>query len=139
MKKEDKELLIRDVCSRLPYKLKASFYGEIEECKTWDTIEGIDIYNLEPKVYIGVYYLNIEDIKPYLFPISNITEEQLLSNGLSNLKLVEEYEGKFYLRLHHFGFEDYERLLIFFYENHIDYLGLIEKGLAINATGLNIY
>lgn len=125
MKQEDKDLLIRDICSRLPYKIKASFYGEIEECETWDIIEGIDIYNSEPKVYIGGYYLNIEDIKPYLFPMSSMTEEQ-------EQEYLNTCNGSC---TYYWTDETFDYLN----KNHFDYRGLIPKGLANDATGLNIY
>lgn len=134
---QENKLLLRELSARLPYGVKASFYGFEEECECIDIIDGI--YPFDNEISIGQYGLKVEEVKPYLFPIESITEELLCRNGLSNVKLVEEYEGKFYLRLHHFGFEDYERLLVFFYENHIDYNGLIEKGLAKDASGLNIY
>ena len=59
------------------------------------------------------------DIRPYLFPLSSMTDEQL-----------EEFE-KCGLASYH----DYD----WYNKNHFDYRGLIEKGLAIDATGLNIY
>ncbi len=34
---------------------------------------------------------------------------------------------------------DADKLITFFHENHIDYRGLIDKGLAIDATNKNIY
>ena len=43
MTAEDKELLIRDICARLPYGLKAKYYDPETERTTWDEIN--DIYN----------------------------------------------------------------------------------------------
>lgn len=40
MTQENKELLFKDLCARLPYKVKASYYGSEEECETYDEIEG---------------------------------------------------------------------------------------------------
>ena len=42
MTQEHKELLLKDICARLPYGIKASYYGSEEECETWDEIEGIE-------------------------------------------------------------------------------------------------
>lgn len=144
MTQENKELLLKDLCSRLPYRVKCQVRED--EFTYIGTLCRLEVDNknrnlldfsesmsgLDCQVYLS-------EVKPYLFPLSSLTEEQLNRYGLTNVELIEEYENEFYLRLHHFGFEDYERLLDFFYENHLDYRGLIEKGLAIDATGLNIY
>lgn len=124
MTQEDKELLLQDLCARLPYGVKASYYGTEEECETWDEIEGI---TLDGYVDIGQYNLPIESIKPYLFPFSSMTYEQkkeLKSTMIEGLFSVLHYTLKTY---------DY------FHKNHIDYRGLIPMGLANDATGLNIY
>jgi hypothetical protein len=68
--------------------------------------------------------LNIEDAMPCLFPLSSMTEEQK----------KEEYEiCKEYI----IGYES--NLIDFYNKYHFDYRGLIPMGLAIDATGLNIY
>lgn len=123
MKNEDRQLLLQDLCARLPYKVKASYYGAEEECETWDEVESI---TTDGYVDIGQYSLPIECIKPYLFPLSSMTEEQ-----------EEEYNK---LNCYELGcFPHLEEALDYLIENHFDYRGLIPKGLAIDATGLNIY
>lgn len=122
MTQEDKELLLKDLCARLPYGIKAAYYGVEEECETWDKIEGV---TLGGYVDIGQYSLPIECIKPYLFPLSSMTEEEKLMYeglmiGTDNISYMLDVID--WLNAHHF-----------------DYRGLIEKSLAINATGLNIY
>jgi hypothetical protein len=64
---------------------------------------------------------DVEDIKPYLFPLSSMTEEQ-----------KEEWRG---IRLSKLPWDE----LNWLNKGHWDYRHLIEKGLAIDATGLNIY
>ena len=120
MTQEDKELLFKDLCARLPYGVKASYYGAEEERETWDEIEGV---TLDGYVDIGQYSLPIEHIKPYLFPLSSMTEEQ---NKEWLYTLSSDY---------HITYDTVD----WYNKNHFDYRGLIEKGLAINATGLNIY
>ena len=131
MKQEDKEILIRDLCGRLPYGVKAYI-------KNWS--------NLSRKYYEGVYIVESIDpslnsilanserssvdvivgyddyeIKPYLFPLSSITKKRL--EELSEyIDIKNAYVAVDLLNSH-----------------HIDYRGLIEKELAIDATGLNIY
>lgn len=125
MKQEQKELLLKDLCSRLPYGIKASYYGAEEECETWDEIEGI---TLDGYVDIGQYSLPIESIKPYLFPLSSMTEEQY--NEYYNMGYSVTERG--------WSMANYHQIE-WFNKNHFDYQGLIEKSLALDATGLNIY
>ena len=124
MTKEEKELLFKDLCARLPYKVK--YY--------LDGYDGCDY--IMDKVSLNA----IENIKPYLFPMLSITEEQknTFSGKVSILNAF--IDGSICL------FEDEEltsediiELFDFLNKNHFDYRGFIEKGLAIDATGLNIY
>ena len=72
----------------------------------------------------GSIYSN--EYKPYLFPLSSMTDEQ-----------EEEYND---LNCYELGcFPHTEEALDYLIKNHFDYRGLIEMGLAINATNLNIY
>lgn len=124
MTPEDKELLIKDLCARLPYGVKI-------ELTWWVIDEGTCINTtLEPDHIEQL--LNDEDgdteIKPYLRPMSSMTEEQSkvyheLINGMFGTSALINFEI----------------LTDFFNANHLDYRGLIEKGLAISATNLNIY
>ena len=140
MTQEHKELLLKDLCAKLPYGIKAFYYGAEEECETWEEIEGI---TCDGYVDIGQYSLPIECIKPYLFPLSSMTKEQLFE--------VQEILGKNEIEIDD-GFlriVDSDRNVItyleilavleWFYKNHFDINDLIPKGLAIDATGLNVY
>ena len=135
MTQENKELLLKDLCARLPYGVKVrcdfGLDGEITEisrtknnlyyCKYLDCKEG---------------YCYIESLKPYLFPLSSMTEEQ-----------KREYDKIIYhsIELHHREYSDiveidlFDDLQDFYCKNHLDYRGLIPQELAIDATGLNIY
>ena len=138
----DKKLLLKDLCARLPYGLKVKcekysfpvtilYGGNIDEVKFIET-GGIE---------------NICAIKPYLFPLSSMTEEQ--KKEISKRYNLHTYYG-LYIEItnHSEGYwdddnscnlQDYLWLVDWFNKNHFDYRGLIEKGLAIDATGLNIY
>ena len=142
MTQKDKELLLKDLCARLPYGLKVKcekysfpvtilYGGNIDEVKFIET-GGIE---------------NIYAIKPYLFPLSSMTEEQ--KKEISKRYNLHTYYG-LYIEItnHSEGYwdddnscnlQDYLWLVDWFNKNHFDYRGLIEKGLAIDATGLNIY
>ena len=133
MTQEDKDLLLKDLCARLPYGIKASYYGAEEECETWDEIECV---TRDGYVDIGQYSLPIECIKPYLFPRSSMTETQCyeLASIRSGFQDCWKYI-KTPIPLSICNFEQID----WFHKNHFDYRGLIEKGLAIDATNLNIY
>ena len=159
MTQEDKELLLKDLCSRLPYEVVGQCELDASYDTSFDTI--FQTHKFDAVVYgintdsLFVYPLiedrdeqefaneevangiDILDFKPYLFPMSSMTEEQkkeynLLQNFVPiyyygfdimvDKELYDNWESIDYLNAHHF-----------------DYRGLIEKGLAIDATGLNIY
>jgi hypothetical protein len=130
MTKEDKELLIKDLCARLPYGVKAKYYGSAEECECCDTIEGI--YPMDDEVVIGQYGLSADGVKPYLFPLSRLYElnrPDFYNTFTEEVIDINEKTVRF------FTLKTYDWLNA----HHYDYRGLIEKGLAIDATGLNIY
>ena len=141
MTQENKELLLRDLCARLPYGIKASYYGADEECETWDEIEGITLdEDFGGYVDIGQYSLPIERIKPYLFPLSSMTEEQK-KYITDKWGINEEFDfeidpnwGKYFVEL-----GDTVDFINWLNENHFDIYGLIPMELALDATGLNIY
>lgn len=129
MKEEDKDLLLRDLCARLPYGVKV---------KT----NNINVLKLGTHTRVGEYVTDvIEPCKPYLFPLSSMTEEQ---------KKEYEYECKKDLKVlsHSLSTRTYTKTRIstpLYYgidwlnANNFDYRGLIPMGLALDATGLNIY
>ena len=129
MTQEDKDLLLKDLCARLPYEVKIQVNDKIE------TVEGINI--LDNIVEFGTYMAcDIDEVKPYLFPMSSMTEEQKkeLSNEMCYLT-HSQIEGRNPNGL----IESTAYEIDFYNKHHIDYRGLIEKGLANDATGLGIY
>lgn len=142
MTKEQIELLLKDLCARLPYGVKAQYYGEEEECECVDVIDGI--YPFDNEVSIGQYALKVEAIKPYLIPISSMTEEQW--NNAPTVNLTDfTFEA---LKCGCFTIASYScenelnnliEFINWLIENHFDIYGLIPLGLAIDATFLNIY
>ena len=149
MKQENKELLLKDLCARLPYGVKVS---KVAENWTSDPhpIRSINLNNIivedgefedgTPDIDIWDY----EEIKPYLFPLSSMTEEQK-----KDLRRMDAFVNSFgqicFSTYDDYGhelmptFEDTIRVENWLNANHFDYRGLIPKGLALNATGLNIY
>lgn len=123
MIQENKELLLKDLCARLPYGVKVN-----NEIQGDFVIYGICENYIFARTTTSHADFRIENIKPYLFPLSSMTEEQSkvyheLINGMFGTSALINFEI----------------LTDFFNANHLDYRGLIEKGLAIDATELNIY
>ena len=133
MKQEEKELLLKDLCARLPYGIKCR-YQHIQYIENGKIID-INMFGI---VNVDGHVKDICDVKPYLFPLSSMTIEQ--EKELS--KLGVSY-GEYALHDDIRGLGIYvDEAYIFFefcYKHHIDFLGLIEMGLANDATGLNIY
>lgn len=146
MTQEDKDLLLKDLCGRLPYKVMAQYYDSEDECETLDEIEGIESSG---HVEIGQYVLPIENIRPYLFPLSSITEEQAKEMqeivGSPKVACIMRKTGGLELWLDSIDTDPTIWLDTIFEvqdwlnKNHFDYRGLIPKSLALDATGLNIY
>ena len=141
MDKKYKELLLKDLCARLPYGIKAAYYGVEEECETWNEIKGVTLgEDFGGYVDIGQYSLPIECIKPYLFTLSSMTEEQkkYISNKCGiNEEFYFEIDpnfGEYFVEL-----GDKVDFIDWLNKNHFDYRGLIDKSLALDANGLNIY
>lgn len=139
MKQDDRDLLLKDLCGRLPYGVKVQFSYIFTSPAI---LKGIDKDFIECDIAV----CELEDVKPYLFPLSSMTEEQynsLHESGILN-NCSHSYE---YVNPHIHGvsfifkeFKTYSLELIeWLNKNHFDYRGLIPKGLAANATGLNIY
>lgn len=122
MTQEQKDLLIKDLCGRLPYGVKVEYNGEkykisnVSICNETVTIYGERGYPME---------VEIKKVKPYLFPLSSMTKKQM--DQFNKTLIGTENLG--------WSNETFDWLN----KNHFDYRGLIEKGLAIDATNLNIY
>ena len=131
MIQEDKSLLLKDLCARLPYGIKflrESWNFETDqELSVIEVLEDIDKdgYINNTKVY------KVEDIKPYLFPLSSMTEEQKEEYVSLQQRVIYNSQGPVNL--------DVMKYIDWCYKHHIDINGLIPIGLAIDATGLNIY
>lgn len=126
MTQEHKDLLLKDLCARLPYRVIC----QCDNIKTQGVLKEIGInynmcrlYDSFTDEYENCY---IFDCKPYLFPLSSMTEEQrkeyentTIKDGILTVWTTCTYD--------------------WLNENHFDYRGLILMGLAIDATGKNIY
>ena len=133
MTQEEKELLLKDICSRIPYGVKCQCFDE----RTIATLTGVKskskLYfdELDWKEFDGI--VNIDYCKPYLFPMSSMTEEQ--KQEVYNLM----EESAFQIIHSEDGNPQPHISMDWYNKNHFDYRGLIPMELAIDATGLNIY
>lgn len=130
MKQEDKELLLKDICARLPYKLVCKVkYRENGEYKTSNMVlDGIFRDNAYFISQNGTVYSG--DYKPYLFPVSNMTEEQK-----KELRTFDSLDAESTMSLGEWAIQ----LVDFYNKYHLDYRDLIPMDLALDATDLNIY
>lgn len=106
MKSKDRQLLLIDLCGRLPYEVKGLHRGETQRLLIMDSFGSYQVNG-----YDAWFDLNSVIFKPYLRPMSSMTEEELAEYNrfeLSDFRRID------WLNAHHF-----------------DYRGLIEKGLAL--------
>ena len=156
MTQADKKLLLKDLCARLPYGVKVKVLNEDILRYDYSSEEGgfiKGIENINDGLFIikckkDGYVLSYDEFKPYLLPLSSITEmlEDLNTIGffkycdtIANVSHLESKNGVSEEIYTYIDIESIYGLMNFFNSHHIDYRGLIEKGLAIDATNLNIY
>ena len=147
MKQEDKDLLLKDLCSRLSYGVKCNV-GE----ETPYTLSGIEIDDVNGHLIDFVEKKNglnmqvyLSEVKPYLFPLTNLTEEQ--RNDISKLIINTRDEFSPYGKINMGGCDNLfistvkqaNALIKYCITHHFDINGLIDKGLALDATTINIY
>lgn len=122
MTQEDKELLLKDLCARLPYGVKMCYTSITDAMsKTWELI-GINQGHCDIVIWNKARFsaVPIEGLKSYLRPMSSMTEEE------------EDWYYNFIDRL--FYHESASELVDWLNKHHFDYRGLIEKGLALEAS-----
>lgn len=129
MKREDKELLLQDLCARLPYGIIGLY--------SWKNREP---YNRE---LTGILYDELksswnstEDSKflPYLRPMSSMTEEEIIEfNNISSTKNYTIIENDLPWDVAHYKQIDWLNKKMF------DFRGLIPKDLALSTETFNPY
>lgn len=139
MTQEEKQLLLKDLCARLAFgRVKCQVKVESFNEETDDYIELIDdeIVFIEPDIYNAYLYkegtdVDISNIKPYLRPMSSMTEEEkdefdkVLKSCNDKVFACPEKERRY-------KFFDAEQE-DFMNAHHFDYRGLIPMGLALEA------
>ena len=138
MTQEDKDLLLKDLCARLPYKVKgqAVSNGEIYRISSIISVSpsGESLLMLDDN---NVDFVTLEQTKPYLRPMSSMTEEEE--------KEIQKIHQDFTARRKYNSYgcgrsedgwvavEDMNSILDWLNSHHFDHRGLIEKGLALEA------
>lgn len=145
MTQEDKELLLRDLSARLPYGVKVqAFRRHSEEDPSIISYP----YTLDFIMMSIMFKDNIEEYKPYLFPLSSMTEKQKeeFNNILSSVGLCYAYDANNDMIIFSDSkydknnyILDFDKIEVWLNKNHFDYRNLIGKNLAIDAAGKNIY
>ena len=115
MTEEQKDKLLKYLCMALPYNVVVMYKIDTDEIERATTFNGNNARDLMEGRSPWVEY------KPYLRPMSSMTDEEC-----DEWALVESDE---------YGVND----IIWLLENHFDFMGLIDEGIAIDCTGLNIY
>ena len=147
MKKEHKELLLKDLCARLPYGVKVKHEAQdFSSTLLWVDAERLSAGRKADKKGVGSDWGSIEFIKPYLRPMSSMTEKEfvyfmgLRGRMLKSHEIQSIMKESFNMPLS-IGIGttlgSYSNKIDWLIKNHFDYRGLIPKSLAIEVTEKN--
>lgn len=141
MTQEERQLLLVDLCARLPYGVKVentsfsepqihTLFGRVSDdeflmLETYKSVGGEDYRRVTDDVHYTGY---LESIKPYLRPMLSMTEEEELDFILKFDSVLRMTEKKHTCIL---SIDEIDWLL----KHHFDYRGLIPMGLALEAKG----
>lgn len=136
MKNED--ILIKDICGRIPYGLRLNVEGETNTYTLLGVANDSVMVMSDDK---HTMFLNIKRVKPYLFSFLSMTREQQneanvfddMDMDILSENLDRNRRDKTNIPTPTYNYTDWLD------KNHFDYRGLISKGLAIDASKLNIY
>lgn len=132
MTKDEKELLIKDLCARLPYGVKCT-----TKSTAWTGVYNVVGY-INNRIYLDnlPYYDGddewlVESIVPYLRPMSSMTNNERLE--YFNLTKREILDGGYVTDNSVVDVDNVDEFTDWLNAHHFDYRGLIEKGLALEA------
>ena len=136
MTQEEKELLTKDICARIPYDLKVNYADKVYDVLGYTNNKLIIVLpfmsNLEGHP--------VETCKPYLRPMESMTEEEAEELDEMNIynKPIAFYnrlgeEPHFYMECNVINVIEAMQYIDWLNAHHFDYRGLIEKGLALEA------
>ena len=123
MTQEEKELLLKDLCARLPYGVRYRHFTWNDEYG--ETYIAAQIYSINTDGYVKNCHddetVYIDNVRLYLLPLSSMTEEQ---------KKEYQYITERWMNDPAYSISD---SIDWLNKHHFDYRGLIEKGLALEA------
>ena len=136
MTKEEKQLLLQDLCARLPYEVKVE-YRCFHDGKDLGEVQGVltgrmlDSY--KDNIMIGL--TEVHSITPYLRPLATMTDEEAKEfDNISESITIVNYQQ---VTPSHYNYmikiEDMKKVSDWFAKKHFDTVGLIEQGLALEA------
>ena len=163
MTQEEKNLLLKDLCARLPYGVIVKFEVDTSYDTAFESVYQTSYFDGELlSLNVGTEEVELSIISndrntidyidelliaqpvtfteriPYLFPLSSMTEGK--KKEYYNLCIEEEREemefGEWITRVY---YHNTTEAIDWLNKNHFDYRGLIKKGLAIDCTNLDIY
>lgn len=126
MTNEEKELLLKDLCARLPYTVKCCVYDDVNDLFELSGFKYNDtpyFESLDRKGNDGL--VELQFVKPYLRPMSSMTATESIEYQ-KRVKVIQDVE-----RTLHWC--DTPESIDWLDEHHFDYRGLIGKGLALEA------
>ena len=136
MNKQDKELILKNLCARLPYKLHCRVFKLNEDIKENDDILygviGDNVITLKSDEDECLMYYQI---KPYLRPMSSMTEiekDDFFDNLDGEVDNMVNLNGIFF-RNNIVPFDNLNYVIDWLNSHHFDFSGLIEKGFALPA------
>ena len=142
MTQEQKDLLLKDLCARLPYEVK--YMDILNPDKPPSTLQSID--NCGLVMANDGFSHEIENVKPYLFPLSSMTRAQReefvkFADYEPRLEDCGKHQELYYYDLvgHENNLYPNSDAIDWLDKNHFDYRGLIPMDLANDTTNLNIY
>ena len=118
MTKEQKELVLKDLCARLSHGVHVEISWEYSKTDVYTSLEYYEFPNIDSLLNI-FWDEKCISIRPYLRPMSSMTvEEKFEYNGLDGYV---------------FSDEDVIIKIDWLNAHYFDYRGLIKKGLALEA------
>lgn len=147
MTQEDKNILLKDLCARLPYGVKCYAYQfkiDGNDCECCGTLAGINngYFHLSDRTPVNggkTYNEHYLEVKPYLRLMSSMTEEE--RKEYESFFSIGEYScgGSLYGEEYEYIADDYDdvtqsvSLIDWLNAHHFDYRGLIPMELALEA------
>ncbi len=131
MKQEEKQLLLIDLCARLPYGVKVLYKEEVCYIESFSPSDGKVLLRGETGIMFpditDELFADISEVKPYLRPLSSMTEEEW--EDYQKIKKIDWVFGDINGTFINAGL-----IVDWLNKNHFDYRGLIPLGLALEAT-----